>query len=283
MKSIQKTRYVVGNEVFFIEQGVPHTGLVKKVYENMLILDHVTFVDPIFDKLTRKPIEHELWEVRPEDVIKTAQYYLPVHPSIEMQIYIKQLMHSASNDNEMMSTWISKFFDLYKEKTLFSTDSSLFYPYPDNYIEFNGNMIITMDGFSGSYFVPLITRTLGRTYYALEQYTEESLTEPVLLILPSWKDNIRGKAGNRLETEDRIKIDYLQRHRYLGMKGDAPQIVYMDDVNEDSIIKIYQVSERTLQYYFSNKPVTALFYRNEKGINIHDMYATICYKKRERS
>ena len=288
MIAFQHTDYVCGNEVFFIEKGVPHTGIVKQVYSNMLILEHVTFVDPIFDKTTREPIEYSQWEVRPKDVIKTSEYYLPKHPNIETLVYVEQLMHSATNDNQLESVNVRDFLKEYRPKTLYSSESSLFYPYPDNYIRFNPNMILLMKD-SISVCVPLIFKFKGKLCYALEAYESESLTQPTMIVIPNWLDHERksnindytlmSNDGNKLKSL--LQKIYQKRANILNISLVLPEI-YISDINEGNIEKIYQMNEITKKFYFGiNRLVSESGCYVENGeIKIKYTYFNPIYKKR---
>lgn len=289
MKTIQNTNYVCGNEIFFIEKGIPHTGIVKQVYENMLIVDHVTFVDPIFDKVTRLPIELNRWEVRPKDVIKTSEYYLPTHPSVEMLVYIEQIMHSATNDNQLESTIIRDFLKEYKPKTLYSSESSLFYPYPDNYIRFDNNMIFRMTD-STSICVPLIFKFKGKLCYALEVYGHDSLVQPIMILIPQWKDperksNITHEAIANTTNKEKITSIigriYQARVNALNITLNVPSI-YTTDLNEEDIERIDQMNIITKKFYFGMNSLVSKSgcYIDNGEIKLKQLYFNPVYKKR---
>lgn len=286
MKTIQKTNYVIGNEVFFIEKGIPHTGIVKEVYENLLILNNVTFLDPIFDKTIRESIENEIWEVSPEDVIKTSEYHFPVYPSTELIVYISQIMHSATNDNQLSSIIIRDFLREYKPKMLYSSETSLFYPYPDNYISFNPDMIIQMSAQNG-FYVPLLIKYEDIIYYALELY-DKSLTQPSMIIFPEWKDSLRptinspDKFNSALEDmKNIVKNIYQCRANNIGETLSVPEF-YISSLNEDSIESIHQITAWTKEKYFDLRTIVTHCgcYLEEGSIKMLPRFFNPVYKKR---
>ena len=115
MKLHSTDQFVVGNKVFFIKNGVPHTAMIDELYENLAVVTNITFLDKIYDKRTHGI---ERWEVNLDQLIKTDQFYFPYHPTIQLRVYIAQLMHNVANDFKLESVRCWEFLKKYTKKKI---------------------------------------------------------------------------------------------------------------------------------------------------------------------
>lgn len=261
---------MVGNKVFFIEHGKPHSAMIKELYENVAILSHVTFLDKIFDTKTHDVVT-ETWEVRRDHLIKTDQFYFPYHPSIEMRVWVAQLMSNLTREHEMTCVRYGDFLKKYVKKTLNYRDSSLFFTYPENYIKFSKNTVIIITGENGViYKVKPILYPNKRTSYWLERYSTDT-DKPDALVKPNWDDTLRNpKFPGSFADLDKF-MDELEN-------PDGLKIEIRDDINLSKIKEVYQITDVTLDYYF-NGDIHKAFKKSKKGIQMDKKYFNLQYEK----
>ena len=244
--------------------------MIKELYENVAILSHVTFLDKIFDTKTHD-IETETWEVRRDQLIKTDQFYFPYHPSIELRIWVAQLMSNLTKEHEMTSIRYEDFLKKYVKKSLYR-ESSLFFIYPENYLKFTKNTVLTIDGENGViYRVKPILYPNKKTSYWLEKYTT-STNKPDALVKPNWDDTLRNPKfpGSFMEMDK--FIDELEN-------PDELKVEIRDDINLSSIKEIYEITKTTLDYYFNRNIQKAFKNTKKNGIQVYKKYFNLQYKK----
>lgn len=273
MKFFNTDEFAVGNKVFFIENGKPHSAIIKELYENVAVLSHVTFLDKIFDTRTHD-VEQETWEVRPDHLIKTDQFYFPYHPSIEMRIWVSQLMCNLTREYEMTCIRYGDFLKKYKKKVLHYEDTSLFFAYPENYIKFTKNTVMVLENEPGViYRVKPILYPNKRMSYWLEKYSS-NMEKPDVLVKANWNDYLRNpEFPGTFATLDEF-IDKYENPNQL-------KIEIRDDINYSSIKYIYNITNVTLNHYFNGDIHKALKKKRgrTKGIEVNTKYFNLEYEK----
>lgn len=245
--------------------------MIKELYENVAVLSHVTFLDKIFDTRSHD-VETETWGVRRDHLIKTDQYYFPYHPSIEMRVWVAQLMSNLTREQEMTCIRYDDFLKKYKKRTLNYRESDLFFTYPENYLKFGKNTVIILDGEDGVlYRVKPILYPNKRTSYWLEKYSTNT-KKPDVLVKPNWNDVLRNPQFPGTFAELDEFIDKFEN-------PDNLKVEIRNDIDLTKIKEIYQITNTTLDYYFNGDIHKSFKTNKKKGISINKKYFNLQYKK----
>lgn len=277
MEILNRINYVRGSSVFFVSKGVPHTGFVKDIHTNNVVVENVTFLSERLDR--------DIWKVNPKDIIKSDAIILPKFPSASEQIIMASVIHNCACDNGIYKVDYKKFFKYGPKRSLFSNLNSkiYFYKLPDNYIEFDNFTVIDIaDGVIDELdygtqkfyriheFIGNITKHIINV---VEEY-QHSINIPDRIFVPDWKDAIR--SGFSSTDKIREDVDDHYKYKYYLTEDILDRIHFCSSLNENSITQVYHINQYVRYNYnitYTNQ--NKLVRQDGNGLHIdHSYYDT---------
>lgn len=228
MKTIQHSVLIPGTKVLFFSKGMPHTGIVEEVFENVCEIKDITFLNETLDS--------PVWKIKTEDLIKTDRFYLPKYPTASEIIYTSAIINQCYTNKDCNDLYYEAFEKLFPKKTLFREGpfASIF---PERYIEFSdGNMIIELKNCDGKVYETLdVLIDSSVKYSVLEEFStidDWCRDCPSRILVPAWKDSSRRGSVD-------ISIAYKKTVEHI-------QQIYADDIDVDGIIKSPDIDENSI-------------------------------------
>ena len=281
MNLIRRFNYVPGVTVFFFENGIPHTGIVKEVYSNHVVLNNVTYLDKDYDS--------DEWRVPNEEIYKTDCIILPKYPSVMEQAIIMAIVNQCVLNLDRSKIDYAMYFKFAPKRSLKYKISDHPYTFlcPDNYIKFDDFTVF--DFIDGT--IDVDDKSTMRVYKAhvfngtktgyqitvVEEYLN-SIRIPDNIYIPEWKDGIR--SGYLLEDDKRDDIDSHYRLRYYKVPDILDRIKYNSNINEDSIKTVWHLSDITRDLYkVDPKNPLVLTKKDLNGLRIMHRYYDMQYVK----
>lgn len=269
---------VIGSHVFFVEQGVPHTGLVKEVYENSYHLINVTFLHSLYDD--------KEWEIRPEIAYKTDEIYLPQFPTQPEINKVSQIMHSYTRDKMLLDVDYAKIIKTFPKKRLMSSESGG--PFKSPVVVFNQYSFVTFDNEKRLhnndsehplYKFNLIPNETASTIIVVEKYLTNR-NYPDEVYIPDWKDPSRKIFDNGM-TEDKIVTVVENYYESKKFESFAFNHIYIDkEIDETHITSIYQLSPFTVAWYVLDESPCHYIDRKDDGLYLNYRFYEKSYIRR---
>lgn len=282
---------IIGSEVLFFLDGFPHTGIVSKMYENFYEIADVTGISPYDGPGLLK---EQMYSIEKEKLYKTSQVWIPKYPNEPQNVYISNIMHTASKDNKFEVIDVEKFLKNYKLKTLFSKDTSMTHPFPQNYIEFTN---FTFIKFNHEELKKNVYRNIditnpkhGFVCSVLEEYTVKNKVYPSKIIYPSWIDKERSNPVIGIHLIGVINKYYTTRYRELidiDEIDESTFTVHSMNINEYDIDRVYEWNKHSAKEMIQaeiDEDMTAeeignLIFREEgDSLEISNRYMDLVYK-----
>ena len=265
---VNSNRCVVGSHIFFVENGVPHTGIVKEVFENKYVLSNVTFLKNFYDKTE--------WIIDPKDAYKTNQIYLPQFPTQAEINKVSQFMHSYSLNRMLTDVDYNKVIEAFPKRKLMTEKNSIWVSPvvsigPYSVLNMSVEDILNKDStlhpiYRVNTFRSRKTRDLIRV---VEKY-KSNIFEPDDIYIPEWKDVSRMYKGSMDEL--RQEVDNYYELKYLG-KGIASRVMYKSIINEDTITSVYSISPFTVAWMqLDERPLHHVSYKPNEGLFINHRF-----------
>ena len=283
MNLVKRFNYVPGVTVFFFENGIPHTGIVKEVYSNYVVLNNVTYLDKKYDS--------DEWKVPADEIYKTDCIFLPKYPSFMEQAIVMAIVNQCSMNLDRSKIDYGMYFKFAPKKSLYHKFNDHPYTFlcPDNYITFDDFTVLDfIDGTidvedKGTMRVFKVHTFNGtKTKYQIT-VVEEYLSDiriPDKIYIPEWKDGIR--SGYLLEDDKRDDIDSHYRLRFYKISDILERIKYNSNINEESIKTVWHLSDITREKYnVDTKNPLTYTKKDLNGLRIEHRYYDMQYVKDE--